>query len=152
MSLDCVSAFLAFELETERSGVEVKCRFVLRLPLEGVPGDRMERLLASQLADPERVLQLLWLLLQPDGSNGGRLAAHMFNGKGAWNGVGLGGYPIFEQLVRSVVESKGRVNEVGRLVEELLKSPEGRRLLPEGLEDLWRSLKSWMEMRSAAGE
>jgi hypothetical protein len=147
MSLDCVTAFLAFELSTARDGIPAKCRFVLRLPLDGAPADRMERLLASQLADPQRLLQLLWLLLQPDASSGGELAALMLNGEGKWNSFGPGGYPIFEQLIRSAVESEGRVKEVGRLVEELRRSPEGKALLPVGLEDLWESLKTWMEAR-----
>jgi hypothetical protein len=147
MSLDCITAFLAFELSTARGGIPAKCKFVLRLPLEGAPADRMERLLASQLADPVRVLQLLWLLLQPDASRGGELAAQMFSGEGKWSGFGGGAYPIFEQLIRSAVESEGRVKEIGRLVEELLRSPEGKGLLPEGLEALWGSLKIWMEAR-----
>jgi hypothetical protein len=147
MSLDCVTAFLAFELVAARSGTTVKSKFVLRLPLEGVPSDRMERLLASQLADPERVLRLLWLLLQPDAAAGGDLAAEMLAGEGSWNGFGAGGYPIFEQLIRSGVESEGRIIEVGRLVEELLRSPEGRTLLPDGLEGLWGTLKQWIEER-----
>jgi hypothetical protein len=145
-----VTAFLAFELMAAQGDIHARCAFVVRLSLEGLPEDRLERLLASQLRDPEQLLRLLWLLLQPDAAAGADFITRAPNGNGSWNGCGADVWPIFEQLIRSIVDAEHRARDVGRLIEDLARSPEGRALLPAGLMDLWGTVKQWLEGRRVA--
>jgi hypothetical protein len=145
-----VTAFLAFELAAVQGDIHARCAFAMRLPLEGLPEDRLERLLASQLSDPEQLLRLLWLLLEPDSAAGANFLTRAPNGNGSWNGYGTDVRPIFEQLIRSIVDAEHRTRDVGRLIEDLARSPEGRALLPAGLLDLWGTIKQWLEGRRVA--
>ncbi len=66
---DAVTAFMAFELTATEAGVRVCSRFASALPLEGAPGDRLERLLAALLQDKEQLLRFIWPLLQAEPSH-----------------------------------------------------------------------------------
>ena len=146
LSAEAITSFFAFELEAAESGVTVASRFVLSLPLQGAPADRLEKLLASQLKDKEHVLRFLWLLLESElsASDAEELTASMLEGSTSRQGT-LEGCPIFERIVSSLGNSVDRARDVGRVIEDLLRSPEGRAVLPEGLAELWAELKFVIE-------
>lgn len=142
LSLDAVSGFLACEIAVSEGGQRVASTFVVNVPLEGAPSDRLQRLLVSQLKDKEQLLRLLWLLLQAEGS-AGDLAGVLPSGAESATGKSWSSEsPIFERLVRSLVESRERVTEVGRLIDDLSRSPEGRALIPASLLQLWGEMKT----------
>jgi len=65
LSLQDLSAFLAIEVRAAVGGLSGRKRFARTLALSGLPGDRLQRLLAGMLSDRSRLMQLLWLLLSP---------------------------------------------------------------------------------------
>lgn len=135
-----LTAFLAFELTASAKGIEEISRFARRLPLEGVPSDREERLLRNILKDKETVLRLLWILLSSDD-----LAAEDL-GLGAGSGhftmrPGLGGMPVLEAMVRTLARDPASLTAVQKLIEDLSRSEEGRALLPDGLDAIWEPIR-----------
>ena len=50
------------------------------------------------------------------------------------------GMPLFESLVRALDRDPARLDRVDRLMKELHKSESGRKLLPDGFEELWASI------------
>lgn len=148
LSGDAITGFFVFELVTRQESVSAASRFVLSLPLEGAPADRLEKLLASQLRNKEQVLRFIWLLLQSElsGTEAAELTASMLEGSTAAGGT-IEGYPILERLVSSLGDSVTRARDVGRVIEDLMKSNEGRSLLPEGLTELWAEIKAIVEER-----
>ena len=61
-----LSIFLAIEIQASARGRSDRKRFVRPIQVEGLPEDRIPRLLASMLSSRARLMQLLWLLLSPD--------------------------------------------------------------------------------------
>ena len=139
LSFEALTAFFAFELSLREGAHEVRKRFAVTAKLVGAPEDRKERLLRSFLSDRRRVLQLLLLILsgegadvsafvqavRRDGTNRGGLL-------GGWEGAAL-----LEALLRSLSRNPGGIDEAARLISDLRKTPEGKDLLPEGLDEIW---------------
>jgi hypothetical protein len=48
-----------------------------------------------------------------------------------------GGLPLLEHLLRALHGSPGKVDQVGRLIEDLGRTPEGQALLPPELNAIW---------------
>ena len=143
---DAITAFFAFEISAQSEGFREATRFVLSLPMEGAPEDRFDRIMASVLKDKDRLLRLLWLLLQGDSSSA--IGSFVKVGSGFFGAFsGANGYPVFEHLVRALATAPDRLRDAGQLIERLAQMEEGRAVMPEGLYELWKSLDSCLERR-----
>jgi hypothetical protein len=136
VSVEGLTSFFAFELASEDE--RFRQRFVLNVPLEGAPEDRRERLLRLLLSDPGRVLRFLLLLLTDSGAEDFN---RWFGAPAATNGKGgafhsLFESTLFESLLRALDRDPERVDQVAQLVQDLRQTPEGRQLLPPGVEEL----------------
>lgn len=149
LTLDALSGFVVFELSLARDGREANLQFVCLAALTGAPPDRLDRLLASMLKDQEQLLRLLWLLLESQGAVMSALDAEVAQGSAMpWRGA-PGGYPIFERVLKALATDRSRLREIGRLVDDLGRTPEGRALLPEGLVTLWNAIKGLLAEKAA---
>lgn len=143
---ELISRFVGFELEAAEGDIVERCRFALAARLTGAPGDRLERLLAWHLRDPQLVLRLLCLLLQdaaPTAEDAMQLTQQDESSTAtrcAYSGVAL-----FELLVRSLARSPNRVRDAGKLIEDLQRSADGRAVLPSGVLPLWETFKQVLQ-------
>lgn len=139
-----LTRFFAFHAVAADGPTALAADFVLSLPLENEPPGRTDRLLFHVLSDRRAVLRLIRLLL----ADGGADAAALLAGwdAAASHGTGHGGaghgfeVPLFETLVRALDRSPAKLDEVNALVNELSRTAEGRALLPDGFEDVWRPI------------
>lgn len=140
VTLEAITGFIAFELSLSRGGQSVSQRFACCAGLHGAPSDRLDRLLAAMLENREQLLRFLWLLLETQAGIGGIIGA---SGQGAnpWNLTGLDGYPVFERIVRTLATDRKRLGDIGRLIDDLSRTSEGRALLPTGLKDMWSAIQ-----------
>jgi hypothetical protein len=150
VALDAITGFIAFELTAAEAALTVTHQFAINVPIHGAPADRLDRLLASQLKNQEQFLRLLWLLLQleistVDSEEASSLLTQQLAGARRAEET----YPIFEELVRSLARSGERVREAGRLIEDLMRTPEGQALIPPALVDLWNVIKLAMNENDA---
>jgi len=142
VSWQALTTFVAFSVEAQDEKGKAVVRFVLNLPLEGGPPDRQERLIEQVLTDRAAVLRFLLLLLADDL----REIAAVQSTAGLIDLAGSErldlaiGMPLFESLVRALDCDPERLDRVERLMKELAKSESGRKLLPEGFEELWASI------------
>jgi hypothetical protein len=51
------------------------------------------------------------------------------------------GAPLFEALVRATVDGRERIADMGRLLEDLRRTREGRALIPDELLGLWEQVR-----------
>ena len=139
LSFEALTAFFAFEVTLREGGHEVRKRFVVTAELVGAPEDRKPRLLRSFLKDRRRVLQLLLLILMGEGADVSTFVEAARRGDNDSRGT-FGGWDqgtLLEALLRSLSHSPTQIDDVARLIDDLSKTPEGRKLLPEGLDEIW---------------
>ena len=117
LSSEALTAFLAVMVTAGRGENAVELRFVLKLPLSGVPEDRFENLLHHVLSDPAK----------RRGANG---AASI---------------PLFEELSRALATQPELLDGVQSLVADLRKTEEGAALLPSNFDSVWTPIWSARE-------
>lgn len=133
-----ISAFFAFDVIVKSRGKILTEGFVLKLPLEGAPKDRNERVLRAMLKDKSQVLRLMMLLLSSE--RGSDPAGFITGGPDT---VGIrewhtdGPLPLFECMVRAMAKDSKRLDDLSSLIQDLKGHPETSDLLPDGLEEIW---------------
>ena len=135
-----LTAFIAFRLSVAWAGVD-DIRMTLRLPAEGMPADRLHHVLRGLLDSPEKFLRFLRALL---GGLDAVLAWTRDEGQGdgavPW-GTGLGGETLLDDLVRTASRDHDRLKPVRRLIDDLRKTEEGRRIVPDDLLAVWTAVE-----------
>lgn len=132
-----VTPYVVVEL---RAGT-VRSSCVVLAELHGGPVDRIDRLIAEQVGDPEAFIRFLMLLLQL--ANGDETAISSLivgqrrESTAGWFG-GSGG--VLEAVVVALAEHPRSLDDVGLLVERLSATEEGRRVLPVDWDDLWAAV------------
>ena len=135
-----VTSFMAFELTLKSGDLKHSARFVLNLPVEGIPEDRDEYILRNVLSDRSRFLRYLLFLLSEDKTGLTWLTdPDRQTGFGGRNQAAplLGASDLMERLVRAYSRAPDKLDRIAKLVDDLRQSPQGRQLLPEGFEELW---------------
>ena len=112
---------------------------MVTVELIGAPENRKERLLRSLLKDRRRVLRLLLLILMNEGADVSAFVQAASGDDTKLDGSFGGWYEeaLLEALLQSLSGNRDRIDEVGRLISDLRSTPEGRDLLPEGLDEIW---------------
>ena len=139
LSFEALTGFFALEVALREGGLSANRRFTRTVELVGTPEDRKERLLRSFLKNRRQVLRLLLLLLMDEGADVSLFveAAGDGNKAGQWTFGGWDEPTLLEALLQSLSRHPERVEQVARLIADLGRTPEGRELLPEGLEEIW---------------
>jgi len=139
LSFEALTGFFAFEIELRDGDLTARRRFTVTAELLGAPEDRKERLLRSFLKNKRQVLRLLLLLLSDDGADVSLFVeAAGPNGKSSPPSfAGWSESTLLEALLQSLSRSPDRIEQAARLIADLSTTPEGKDLLPDGLEEIW---------------
>ena len=144
LSFEAITAFFAFEVAVspeQAAQLPEKIepiRFVQRLPLQGAPADRQERILQSLLKNQDQVMRLLLLLLAGEGISVSDLVGtggNASDGAASWGAFGSA--TLLESLLHALDRDPRALDQVHRIVTDLQKTPEGRKLIPERFEEIW---------------
>ena len=148
LSFAGLTAFVAFDFEARDEQIaSMTSRFVLRLPVEGMPAGRRERVLKSILRDGGQVLRLLLLLLEdPEEPGFGQILVGPSREGSAESGIsGWSERQLFESLLKTLSHSPERLDDVAGLVKELKASPETAGLLPPRFDEIWEPIREARE-------
>ena len=147
MSITELSCFLAVEARASIAGRTSRKRFVRPIEVDGLPEDRLPRLLASMLSNRARLMQLLWLLLSPDDdlSFAEFERSLVIDGSGFVAGPWLPG--LMERMLETLHSGPDRLDAVASLVEDLRKTEAGSELLGAEFDAIWRPLWKVREAR-----
>lgn len=138
LSFEALTSFFAFEVHARNGAKEARRRFVLNVPLVGVPADRRERILRHLLQNSEQVMRfLLLLLLSEDGGDGATLPLFPRADSFFITGLDASGPGLFEALMRTLDRDPTRLDQVAELVEDLQGATDGGPLLPAGFDLIW---------------
>ena len=136
-----VTGLIAFALRTAHPDVSV--RFVLNLPLEGVPEDRATAILQTVIRNRDGFIRYLLLLLgeaEATASDSG-----FGSGWARWLArLGAGeDVPLLEELTRAYSRNPDKLSEIASLMKDL--SRRGRSdIVPEDFLQLWTVFESAM--------
>lgn len=136
-ALASVTGLVAFRLD---SPGENPLRFVLNLPVDGLPEGRESAWLRAVVSDRAGFLRYLLLLLAQEDPSSGSTGLPPMPAGGGGNGAGRGpsGPPLIEQLTRTLSRDPERLSAVGRVVRELAATDGDEEVLPPGFVELWR--------------
>ena len=153
--LSSVTPFFALRLTARLDGGdEQHLDVAVRLPLDGAPDGRAEAVTAELLADTDRLLRFILLLLADDGDSDRMLAeleallTERTVGGSAGAGGGVGGLPLLEPMLRALHRAPARLEEIDRLLADMrIAGASTDRLLPPELEELWATITAVRESR-----
>jgi hypothetical protein len=133
VTLAGLTAFLVVQL----TDGDDEHRFVLVGEMRGAPPDRLARLLAENLADTERLVRfLLLILLDPDEFPFATPA--LGAASTGWNSDRIDTAPLLETMVRALVRRSHRLDDVDRVLAELRDTG----VVPNELQQLWASISA----------
>ena len=136
-----LTAFIAFRMSVPVRGVD-DIRMTLRLPADGMPTDRIHQILRTLLDSPEKFLRFLRALLGGlDAVLGWAEDAGQGDAATPWGIGGDGGETLLDDLVRTASRDPGRLEPVRRLIDDLRKTDEGRRIVPDELFAVWTAVE-----------
>lgn len=139
LSFEALTGFFAFEVRLREGDLTARRRFTVTAELTGAPEDRRERLLQSFLKNRRQVLRLLLLLLSDEGADVSAFvdAAGKDERSAGRSFAGWAEPTLLESLLQSLSRNPDRIEQAARLISDLSRTPEGRELLPEGLDAIW---------------
>ncbi len=138
-SASSVTGLIAFDLKT--SHPEVSARFVLNLPVAGIPDERNSAILQTVISNQDGFIRYLLLLLG-DGLEAGPLDSGIGSGVAGWLSRLAAGddIPLLEEMTRTYSRHPERLAEISRLVREL--SQGSKNVIPENFLNLWSVFES----------
>ena len=147
MSITELSCFLAMEIQASLNGRSSRKRFVRPIEVDGLPEDRLPRLLAGMLSNRARLMQLLWLLLSPDDDLSFAEFDHFFgNGEESF-AARLSSPGLMERMLETLHSGPDRLDAVASLVADLRKTEAGAELLGPEFDAVWEPLWKVREAR-----
>jgi hypothetical protein len=133
-TLETISGFLAFEIIDEQENVT---KFVVPVPLHGVPENRERLLLKALIGNAERFLRYLLALLDEDATTMDLLdLVDATSAEGSDDGIGAFALPVLEKLLRTMRRDPGKLAGIHPLVADLAADD----ALPPGFAELWTTI------------
>ena len=145
VSLQGLSPYVVVRIVGQR-----KVERVVIAELVGDPPHRRDAVLASLIASQEGFLQYLLLLLSDGALNAawnGALDPDLF-GASADRQRKAYELPLLESLLRSLSRNPADLTRVGDLLNDLRRTPEGARLVPEQFVQLWEPISTVLAQRA----
>ena len=128
---ETISGFLAFELADVEG---TRTRFVVPVPLVGVPDHRERFLLRALIGNAERFLRYLLALLDEDQGQMDLLdAVESVSDSSTADGSDAISLPVLEKLLRTMRRDPAKLKGLAPLVSDLAADD----ALPTGFADLW---------------
>lgn len=128
-SIEAISGFLAFELE---STTDLVTRFVVPVPLEGLPDERDRALMKSLIGNAERFFRYLLALLDEGTAETGD-TQRVVEQLGDDHHESSSALPVLEKLLKTLRREPEKLNGVHPLVVDLARDG----VLPDGFAELW---------------
>lgn len=134
-----LTCLVAFRLHVPVKTVD-DIAFALRLPVDGMPVDRMHHVLRTLIGDPERFLAFLRALLGGlEGMVDWPRSRAGDEGGGPWT-FGPGNETLLEDLVRTASRDPAHLEPVRRLIDDFKKTEEGSRIIPGDFLEIWTAV------------
>jgi hypothetical protein len=142
LDVEDLTPFVALELRAGTASAPVMASCVVLASLSGAPEDRLDRLIARFVSSPEAFLRFVLLLLQL--ATGEETDLGVVLNEGAVHGLSYfsaSSAGVLEAVASALADNPGALDDLSRLVDRLRRTEEGRKVLPEGWEELWSAVE-----------
>ena len=142
-----VTGLIAFEVKVKQP--DVTARFVLNLPVTGLPEGRNSAIMRTVISNQDGFIRYLLLLLGDDKVTGPEQSSN--SGFAKWLAQLARGedIPLLEELTRTYSRYPERLAEISDLVHDLSQGPQ-ETVIPEDFLDLWSVFESAIGRRHDA--
>lgn len=137
-----LTGLVAFDLKS--SHPDVYSRFVLNIPVEGMPEARNTELLRTVVRNQEGFLRYLLLLLGGLEDATLPLAEGKGKGIGFWGNGSFTDMPLMEELTRAYCRAPERLQEIQRVIKRLVGDKDTKSIVPPEFLDLWQVFEDVM--------
>lgn len=133
-SASSVTGLIAFELTTKHP--DVTARFVLNIPIEGIPDERNTAIMQTVISNQKDFFNYLMLLLGDDTVSG--LEQGRGSGFTRWLSKLADGedFPLLEELTRTFSRYPERLEEISKLIQDISRGSKTE-IIPEDFLHLW---------------
>jgi hypothetical protein len=140
LSILALTPFIAFSIRANAGKAKHQTHFVVQLPIFGMPADREDYLIQAVISDRSQFLRFLRLILSQDPSELWRDPDWINNSGASAEGKShdKSGIPLLEELLRALSRSPEKIDRIDEIVQRLSKTAEGKAVMPEGFETLWK--------------
>ena len=139
LAIHSLTSFFAFMATARLEGESAGISFVLNLPLHNLPADRDRMILRSIIENSDLFVRYLMLILSPDETKAAGMKAlvESTSESDLKSGGGIGKTPLFEEMLRAMSRSPGKIDRIARLMEDLADTENFSEIVPEGFSDIW---------------
>lgn len=144
LSTLALSSFVAFEVRAEHEGLEGTIRFVLNVPVQGMPDQRDGRIIRAVLSDPVQFLRYLRLILAEGVSwiSPAWLEIESREGKaGAWRRIADMEVPLLEDLVRAFSRAPKKIERIDEIIARMEEGGDSMEILSDEFRELWSTVQ-----------
>ncbi len=141
LSLEALCSFFVLEINAEQGTEKHQQRFVINVPITGMPEGRQQEILLRTLKNRGDFMRYLQFLLAADdlGSLVGDTSLVNARSNNTAAGFDLQ-LPLLEQMVNALHTDPTKLDQIARLVEDLEKMEEGAQLFPDDFQAIWQPL------------
>jgi len=145
-SASSVTGLIAFEFKSNHP--DVMARFVLNLPVAGIPDERNSAILQTVICNQDGFIRYLMLLLGDDSASG--LDPGNGSGVAKWLVQLAAGedIPLLEELTLTYSRHPERLKEISKLVQELSQGSPNT-IIPDDFLNLWNIFETAIARRDA---
>ena len=148
LPLERLTAFVAFRLRATAADVD-DLTLVLKLPTEGMPDGRSDRVLRTVINTPERFLQFLRALLGGlEGLVEWAGGEGYADGQSQHWGSGFEADTVLEDLLRAASRDPERLEAVRGVIEDLTEASGDAQVVPEDLRAIWQAVDQALKGRA----
>jgi len=148
LPLERLTAFVAFRLRATAADVD-DLTLVLKLPTEGMPDGRSDRVLRMVINTPERFLQFLRALLGGlEGLVEWAGGEGYADGQSQHWGSGFEADTLLEDLLRAASRDPERLEAVRGVIEDLTEASGDAQVVPEDLRAIWQAVDQALKGRA----
>lgn len=144
LTVDKITSLTGFEFIARHKSIKQSVRFVLNLPIQGIPHRRYEKIVQTIVSNRENFLRYLLLLLREGEFTDfyqelGKRSGESFKGEKTF--FSFKDIPLFEELVRAYSRDPEKIMRISKLVEDVKKMEGGEKILPDGFIELWEAFQ-----------
>ncbi|MDO8476157.1 MAG: phospholipase D family protein [Candidatus Rokubacteria bacterium] len=155
VSFEALTSFFAFRIELRSHRGVTPQDLVLNLPADGMPANRVERVLREMVRTPRQFVRLLLLLLGDGSVDPAQLGALVAGSSGDGRlspdeaSQSMPTQGLLEQLLRTLDRTPDQLVHVAAMLKDFGHRDPGETVVPPGFDEIWGPIDTIWKQRTA---